>query len=51
MIVAASWLGAEEEYLVELAGIRLAAIGPAVGLRKGDMVRLAMRPDDWVLVR
>jgi iron(III) transport system ATP-binding protein len=50
-IVASAWLGTEEEYLVEIAGVRLAAIGPAAGLRKGESVRLAMTPNDWVFVR
>jgi iron(III) transport system ATP-binding protein len=51
VIVAASFLGAEEEYLVDIAGVRIEAIGPAVGLAKGDRVRVMMTPDDWVFVR
>jgi iron(III) transport system ATP-binding protein len=51
VIIAAAWLGADEEYLVDIDGVRLEANGPAVGLVKGDKVRVAMTPDDWVFVR
>jgi len=51
VIVAASFLGAEEEYLVDIAGVRIEAVGPAAGLVKGDKVRVMMTPEEWVFVR
>jgi hypothetical protein len=51
VIAAASWLGAEEEYIVDVAGMRIQAIGPAIGLAKGDPVNVSMTPDAWVFVR
>ncbi len=51
MIVSQSFLGAEEEYLVDIAGVRIEAVGPAAGIAKGDKVRVTMTPDEWVFVR
>jgi iron(III) transport system ATP-binding protein len=51
VIVAASFLGVEEEYLVDIAGVRIEAVGPAVGVVKGDKVHVSMTPDEWVFVR
>jgi iron(III) transport system ATP-binding protein len=50
-IVAASFLGAEEEYVVDVAGVRIQATGPASGFLKGDRVHVTMTPDEWVFVR
>jgi iron(III) transport system ATP-binding protein len=51
VIVAASFLGTNEEYLVDIAGIRIEAVAPASGLAKGDKVHVTMTPDQWVFVR
>ena len=51
VIAAASFLGAEEEYLVDIAGVRIEAVGAAIGLAKGDKVHVTMTPDEWVFVR
>jgi len=51
VIVAASYLGADEEYIVDIAGVRIEAIGPAAGLTKGEKVHVTMTPDEWVFVR
>ena len=51
VIVAASYLGAVEEYLVDIAGVRIEAVGPAAGLTKGENVHVTMTADDWVFVR
>ena len=51
VVVAVSFLGADEEYIVEVAGVRLEAVGPALGLSKGDAVFVTMTPDDWVFMR
>jgi iron(III) transport system ATP-binding protein len=51
VIVAAAFLGADEEYLVDIAGVRIETVGPAVGLVKGDKVHVTMTPDEWVFVR
>jgi iron(III) transport system ATP-binding protein len=51
VIVAAAFLGADEEYLVDIAGVRIEAVGPAVGLAKGDKVHVTMTPDEWIFVR
>jgi iron(III) transport system ATP-binding protein len=51
VIVAVSFLGAEEEYLVDIAGVRIEAVGPATGLTKGERVHVTMTPDEWVFVR
>jgi iron(III) transport system ATP-binding protein len=51
VIVSAVFLGAEEEYLVDIAGVRIEAVGPAAGLVKGDKVRVTMTPEEWVFVR
>jgi iron(III) transport system ATP-binding protein len=51
VIVSTSFLGAEEEYLVDIAGVRIEAVGPAAGLVKGEPVHVSMTPDEWVFVR
>jgi iron(III) transport system ATP-binding protein len=51
VIVGASYLGTGEEYVIDIAGIRLEAAGPVAGLAKGDRVHVSMTPDEWVLVR
>ena len=51
VIVAASFLGADEEYLVDIAGVRIEAVGPASELVKGDRVHVTMTPDEWVFLR
>ncbi len=51
VIVAASFQGASEEYLVDIAGVRIEAVGPALGLEKGEKVHVTMTPDEWVFVR
>jgi hypothetical protein len=51
VIVATSFLGADEEYLLDIAGVRIEATGPAIGLAKGDKVRVTITPDDWVVLR
>ncbi len=51
VIVSASFLGADEECLVDIAGVRIEATGPASGLTKGERVHVTMTPDEWVFVR
>jgi iron(III) transport system ATP-binding protein len=51
VIVAASFLGTEEEYLVDIAGIRIEAVAPASGLAKSERVHVTMTPDQWVFMR
>ena len=51
VIVSAAFVGTREEYLVEIDGIRIEAVGPAAGLAKGDAVHVTMTPDEWVFVR
>jgi ABC-type Fe3+/spermidine/putrescine transport system ATPase subunit len=51
VIVAASFLGADEACVVDLAGVRIEAVGPASGLTKGDHVHVSMTPEQWVFVR
>jgi iron(III) transport system ATP-binding protein len=51
VIVAASFLGADEEYLIDIDGVRIEAVGAAAGLSKGDKVHVSMTPDEWVFVR
>ena len=51
VIVATSFLGADEEYLVDIAGVRIESVGPASGLAKGEKVHVTMTPDQWVFVR
>ena len=51
VVVSVSFLGANEEYLIDIAGIRIETAGPALGLAKGDRVHVTMTPDEWVFVR
>jgi iron(III) transport system ATP-binding protein len=50
-IVAASFLGSGEEYIVDIAGVRIETGGQLSGLTKGDKVHVTMTPDEWVFVR
>ncbi|MBV8167143.1 MAG: ABC transporter ATP-binding protein [Alphaproteobacteria bacterium] len=49
-IVAASFLGTAEEYLVELLGVSLRAVRPAAGFARGDRVRVATAAEDWIVL-
>jgi iron(III) transport system ATP-binding protein len=51
VIVTASFLGAGEEYIVDIAGVRIETSGQVAGLAEGDKVHVTMTPDDWVIVR
>ena len=50
-IVAVSFLGVEEEYIVEVADVRIQAVGPAMGLTKGEPVLVTMDSNEWVFMR
>src|SRR5258706_7752006 len=50
VIAAASFLGTAEEYMVEIAGVMLRATRPAVGLARGDRVRVTTLPEDWIIL-
>jgi ABC-type Fe3+/spermidine/putrescine transport system ATPase subunit len=50
-VVAASFLGAEEEYIVDVAGVRIQSIGPVQGFVEGERVNVAMTPDEWLFLR
>jgi ABC-type Fe3+/spermidine/putrescine transport system ATPase subunit len=49
-IVAASFLGTAEEYLIELLGVTLRAVRPAAGFARGDRVRVATAAEDWIVL-
>jgi ABC-type Fe3+/spermidine/putrescine transport system ATPase subunit len=51
VVVAASFLGASEEYVVDIAGVRIETSGQLSGLTKGDKVHVTMTPEEWVFVR
>ena len=51
VILASAFVGAEEEYLIDIAGVRLEAVGPAIGLAKGDRIVVSMTADEWIFVR
>ncbi len=51
ILEAVSFQGAEEDYVVNVAGVRLRATGPAAGFAKGDPVDVTMTPDEWIFVR
>jgi len=51
VVVAASFLGSGEEYIVDIAGVRIETAGQVSGLAKGDRVHVSMMPDEWVFVR
>jgi iron(III) transport system ATP-binding protein len=51
VILSVAFLGADEEYLVEVAGVRIQTVGPALGLAKGERVHVTMTPDEWVFMR
>jgi iron(III) transport system ATP-binding protein len=48
-IVTASFLGLQEEYILDLKGVRLRAIQPAAGLAAGAAVRVELRPDECLV--
>ena len=43
---AASFLGADEEYVVDLDGVELRSIQPPTGAQAGDMVEVTIRPEN-----
>ncbi len=43
---AASFLGAEEEYVLDLDGVELRSIQAPIGARAGDMVEVTIRPEN-----
>jgi iron(III) transport system ATP-binding protein len=43
---AASFLGAEEEYVLDLDGVELRAVQAPVGAQAGDMVEVTIRPEN-----
>ena len=43
---AASFLGLEEEYIIDLGGVELRAIQPPSGVQSGDRVEVMIRPED-----
>lgn len=49
-IEAISFLGVAEEYIVDVEGVSLRASQPAAGFRRGDAVRVALSPDDWIIL-
>jgi iron(III) transport system ATP-binding protein len=49
-IAAASFLGVAEECVVDLQGVMLRATRPAIGLARGDRVRVALSSDDWIVL-
>jgi hypothetical protein len=49
-IVAMSFLGVAEEYIVDIQGVSLRAMQPAAGFRRGDAVHASMVPDDWIVL-
>jgi ABC-type Fe3+/spermidine/putrescine transport system ATPase subunit len=48
-IRAASFLGLEEEYVVEVGGVELRAIQPPSGVAAGDRVEVSIRPEDCIV--
>jgi iron(III) transport system ATP-binding protein len=46
VVRAASFLGLEEEYVVDIGGVEFGAIGPPRGLAAGDAVTATIRRDD-----
>ena len=51
VIVAVSFLGVVEEVIVEVAGVRLQSVAPAMGLVKGESVLVTMDTNEWVFMR
>ena len=43
---AASFLGAEEEYVLDLDGVELRSIQAPIGAQAGDMVEVTIRPEN-----
>jgi ABC-type Fe3+/spermidine/putrescine transport system ATPase subunit len=43
---AASFLGADEEYVLDLDGVELRSIQPPIGAQAGDMVEVTIRPEN-----
>jgi ABC-type Fe3+/spermidine/putrescine transport system ATPase subunit len=48
-VVTASFLGLQEEYILDVAGVRFRAIQPAAGLAAGTPVRVELRPEDCLV--
>lgn len=51
VVEAVSFQGADEDYVINVAGVHLRASGPAAGFEKGERVDVTMTPDEWVFVR
>ena len=51
VIAAVSFLGTDEECIVEVAGVRLQAAGPAMGFVKGEPVLVTMDVSEWIFMR
>ena len=43
---AASFLGAEEEYVIDLEGVELRSLHVPVGAQAGDTVEVTIRPEN-----
>ena len=43
---AASFLGADEEYVIDLDGVELRSIQPPIGAQAGDRVEVTIRPEN-----
>jgi ABC-type Fe3+/spermidine/putrescine transport system ATPase subunit len=50
-IVAASFLGVTEEYMVDVAGVTLRTTQQASGFLRGDAVHVVTAPEDWIVFR
>jgi iron(III) transport system ATP-binding protein len=50
-ILATSFLGWTEEYIVDTGGVSLRATRAAAGFARGDAVHVATAPDDWIILR
>jgi iron(III) transport system ATP-binding protein len=48
-VVTASFLGLQEEYILDLSGVRFRAIQPAAGLAAGATVPVELRPDECLI--
>jgi iron(III) transport system ATP-binding protein len=46
---AASFLGLEEEYMIEVEGVELRAVRPPSGVRSGDAVEVSIRPQNCMV--
>jgi ABC-type Fe3+/spermidine/putrescine transport system ATPase subunit len=48
-VVTASFLGLQEEYILDVGGVRFRAIQPAAGFAAGDEVSVELRPDECLV--